>query len=297
MLENRFKLAGALAALFLVTLPLSCQNDSQSSSAELLTLLALSNFGLSGTATKGPVSGGTVLLYTLNGDGTLSGPLEETTTDTQGRFRFRNRYQNERLEIQVSGGTYVDEATGDTIQLRDQTRLRLQIATHENLDDVSLSPLTTMAALRTRVRLESGIADADGAIVQARQEVSTMFGISDIDPGTTSCDDLTNPDAAVARNRLQTRYGLILAGLSQVAQDNGVSPDDVPALVYCYGEDLQDGDIDGSNGAGSIVCSAGIDSLSAHTALEQAMNNFMVNQRNRHQSELQGMSIPTPVLP
>lgn len=250
---------------------------------------------LTGTVVKGPLRAATVTVYALGEEGNRSSMKEETVTDSAGRFRFRNRYRHQRIEIVAKGGEYTDEATGEIIRLNQQTELCLQLAATDDAGDVTVSPLTTMAAERTRTRLRLAAEDADGAIIRSRLEIAAMFGLVDFDPGPISVDDLTDIGARAERTRLQTRYGLVLSGLSQLLLDEGVDPDQLPALIDCYARDASDGSIDGADTEGPLGCSAPLGSVQAHAGMEQAMNNFMNNIRNQHREKLQGMSVPVPV--
>lgn len=270
-------------------------NAEQQSDAETLLTGLLPGQGLGGTVFKGPLRATTVTAYALTAEGNRAGILDETTTDSAGRFRFRLRHSYRRMEIEAKGGEYTDEATGVTIRLNSQTRLSLQLAATEDAGDVIISPLTTMAVERTRTRLRTGAEDADGAIIRSRLEIAVMFGLGDIDPGLISADDLTDILARAERTRLQTRYGLVLCGLSQLLLDEGVDPDHLPELIDCYARDAGDGVIDGADPDGPLTCAAPLDSVLAHSRMEQAMSNFMYNIRNQHRERLLGMDIPAPV--
>lgn len=283
-------LAGVIASMGIGGI--GCKSPSEDKTPLLAAMAVMANGGLAGTVVKGPVRNATVAVYALGADGTTVGPMEQTTTDSTGHFRFRNRFRGERLELEVQSGEYTDEATGTLIQLQTQDRLRLQLASTEGDGELTVSPLTTMAAERTRTRLRAGESDADGIVVRSRLDVAAMFGLSGTDPGTTAVDDLTDAGARPAATRAQTRYGLVLAGMSQLFLDGSQVPQDVPKLVTCYAADASDGIIDGNSGGSAISCPAAIGSVEAHGNLVQAMNTFMNNVRNQHRATLSGMAIP-----
>lgn len=286
-------LAGVLAIVGIGGI--GCTRSAEDNTSLLAAMALMTNGGLSGTVVKGPVRNATVAVYALAADGTTVGPLEQATTDATGHFRFRNRFRGERLELEVHSGEYADEATGTLVQLQSQDRLRLQLASTEGDSALTVSPLTTMAAERTRTRLRAGETDADGIITRSRLEIATMFGMSGTDPGLTTVDDLTDSTARPTATRAQTRYGLVLAGMSQLFLDADSAPEDVPKLVACYAADAADGTIDGKNGDAAISCSAAISSVEAHGNMVQAMSTFMNNVRNQHRLTLSGMAIPATI--
>lgn len=299
-MNYKIKMVSGIAVVILLFT--GCTEEKKDQTAELMALALLgsnleSSNGstLSGYAMKGPIKNAVISVYRLSEEGEKVELYEETTTDSSGAFRFQNPYGGERLELEVSSGEYIDEATGETVRLRTQDRLRLWLSSTEATDgDVTISPLTTMAVERARYRLNAGESDMDGAIVRSREEIASMFGISDVDPGKIGLDDLTDPEAGAQRNRAQTRYGLVIAGLSQVMSDSDVDPADMFDLLECYAEDVQDGEIDGATDSVSISCDGSITAQLAHTNMYQAMNHFMNSERNKHQNTLAGMDIPSP---
>jgi hypothetical protein len=72
-----------------------------------------SNSGVvSGTAVKGPVSGATIIAYAINANGTRGSQIGSAQTDGQGNFSIPMGNHSGPVMLQMTGGSYLDEATG-----------------------------------------------------------------------------------------------------------------------------------------------------------------------------------------
>ena len=80
---------------------------------------AVSNVGINGAAVKGPVTSATITAYAVDSNGTRSGaPLGSVTTDANGNYSLSlNPDSAGTVLLVLTGGSYVDEATGNTIAL------------------------------------------------------------------------------------------------------------------------------------------------------------------------------------
>ena len=67
---------------------------------------------VSGTAVKGPVAGATVTAYAIN-SGTIGAKIVSASTDAQGNFSLSMGPYTGPVMLQMSGGTYSDEASGN----------------------------------------------------------------------------------------------------------------------------------------------------------------------------------------
>ena len=92
---------------------------------------------VSGSAVKGPVNGATV--RAKKPDGTACGTA---TTNAQGTYSLETTCTGD-LIIEVSGGTYTDEATNQSRAL--DTPLRVVVAANGGTVTGIATPLTTMA--------------------------------------------------------------------------------------------------------------------------------------------------------
>ena len=71
---------------------------------------------ISGTAVKGPVNGGTVTAYAVT-NGTMGTRLASGMTDAQGNFQISIGAYSGPVMLQMSGGNYMDEATGSPMSM------------------------------------------------------------------------------------------------------------------------------------------------------------------------------------
>ena len=84
----------------------------------------------------------------------------------------------------------------------------------------------------------------------------------------------------------------MLAGISQVAQDQGASASDVPELVQQMARDYEDGSFDGQNAAGETLQKvSGIAPDAAKDGLQTAMKNFMESDRNKSGTRMSDLSL------
>ena len=196
----------------------------------VLLVLVLSACGKSETSVEGivsagPVSNGTVTFYPLV-DGKLQKAIGSTTTDENGHYQFTlSRLIYSPLLIEVSGGSYRDEATGEIRTL--QTPLRAVVPKAADFKFVAVTPLTEMAVRR----LDGYTAEA---INQANQQISDAFSDGQLDIINTVPADMTEPAGGQADEAAQS-YGLLLAALSQQEQQDGM---DMEALLNTYEQTL-----------------------------------------------------------
>lgn len=147
------------------------------------SLITLSSLGLvacgggstettvSGNAVKGPVNGAKVVAK--KADGTVCASAE-TSTDGTGAFRFTTTCEGD-LVIEVSGGTYKDEATGATTTLT--SPLKVMVAATGAPATATITPLTTLA-----FSSNFGGTPISAAAYQAQaQRVAQYFGMKDVD--------------------------------------------------------------------------------------------------------------------
>ncbi|MCM0147899.1 leucine-rich repeat domain-containing protein [Photobacterium galatheae] len=123
---------------------------------------------ISGVAFKGPLAGATVKVQQL--DGTVIG---EAITASDGSYRIKNHDFYEGVVIaEVTGGTYVSEATGQTVTLVQP----LQAATYTAAKNTKLNitPLTELAVRRAKML---GTMLTKDNVMQANQDIAHVFGL------------------------------------------------------------------------------------------------------------------------
>ena len=250
--------------------------------AFLLALIIISPYGcggsddnssVNGRAVKGPIVGGTVSVYAINTDGSRGDLLESTSTDDSGNFTLANSY-SQPIEAVVSGGTFVDEATGQTVAMGSNELISLLPDGVADGEEMAVTLLTHIAAADARARIANG-EEPLSAMRTANEEVATTFGLHGIDIGKTPPSDLTNPDeCATAGNA--TSYAGAIASLSWYGMENGAHPLELLALAECIGIDHADGRVDGD------VCSGtSLNPLLAVNDREDNANDFLNSAQNQ----------------
>lgn len=192
---------------------------------------------ISGVASKGPISGGHVEVFSLLSDGTKSTLLKTATTGTDGSFNAGVGSYSGAVLVEVSGGTYIDEATGLQVS---NTLMRAAISSVSGQISVTVTPLTELAVAYAE---SNGGLTAD-TITTSNTFVSNLFGGVDI-IATEPVDVLTTPKNNATQDEIE--YGLMLAAISQlVANDTSIT--NVSQLIDTMVADLSDGTLDATAG-------------------------------------------------
>lgn len=201
-LKASFTLATVSAAIVLV----GCGGGGGSSA--VAPPAAAGTTTISGSAVKGPVNGATVTVKKAS-DGTV---LKTTTTGAGGSYSVDVDYTGD-VVIEVSGGTYTDEATGVDTALA--TPLKSVLTANGGTVTGIVTPITTMAYTYA---FGTGNAISASAFKNYTDNLASQFHLSAADLASTP---VVTGDAVNA-------YGRILAGLSKYMQFEGVT---LPTLV------------------------------------------------------------------
>jgi len=246
-----------------------------------------------GTGTKGPLGNATVVVYQLNSDGSRGEVLATASTASDGSFTASGNISGP-VAVVVTGGSYIDEATGQTVQNDEAEELVTLLAEGADEENIGVTALTTIAAARASENAAIGLAQA---IAAANQEVADLFGLSGIDIARTRVDDLTDPNEDVDADSAETQYGLIIAAISQVAKDNGLTPDQVMDLIANMADDFSDGELDGLSAGEALELAISITPEDAINGLEVAMDNFLTGDQNSSDLGPDDFSIEIPEIP
>jgi hypothetical protein len=246
-----------------------------------------SGTSFTGTVSKGPIANAEVTVYELNSDGTRGDQLGATVTGSDGSYTVSVDSAAGAVEVVVSGGSYEDEATGQTVELGEQEQLRSMVTEVNQGDEVAVTALTEIAAEHANENAEAGL---NTAIEQAKQQVASQFGLGpNFDISEVQPDDLTQQGPASGQS---ADYGAVLAGISQVAQEQGASASDVPELVQQMARDFEDGSFDRKNASGETLQKvSGIAPDAAKNGLQTAMENFMKSERNKSDQSMSDLSL------
>lgn len=273
-------------AMLLVCAPLvltACGGSSSSSTGSSDSTTST----ISGTASKGPIDSATVTAYALNSDGSRGQYLGTAITDAVGNFSLEVEHEGPATVV-VTGGSYVDEASGQPVTLGQGVELETFLASVKESGRVGVTALTTIAASRAAANAAEGLATA---IASANTEVSMSFGLAGADISMVPAD-LTVETGATASEDAQN-YGLVQSGLSQLAMQSGMAPEELLTMVDELAEDFSDGRFDGMNAAGAALNFAlEVTPEQALSGLQAAMTAFVNNPRNRSGADMGGMTVP-----
>ena len=176
---------------------------------------------LKGSAYKGAVAQGTINVYLLNQDGTReTTPIASTTTEANGQYQLQiPLLVDTPVAFVLTGGRYVDEATGSVIPLGPQDQLEAYAFVPANgIQTVQVTPLTTLAAALSRRHRLVDSQSLSVAMNNATNEISYLFGVGNV---LTVSPPPISQVAIVTQD--QRDYALYLAGFSQLAQGNSMS--------------------------------------------------------------------------
>jgi hypothetical protein len=204
----------SLAALMLTTLISSC-GDNDSTSPETKVKESKVNFMLAS------VEGGACSLHDpYSNMTTLAGPV--TTNEGVGIFEDIDPSTGLTL-VECSGGTYVDEATGETMT---PGILRAYINITSSEFTATVTPLTEIA-----VRIVENYDLTPEEYATVSENVAYSFGLKNVDLATVVPLDL---NVYYMDGSDEGNYGLVLAALSQLQNDyeEGTTADAVIEELY-----------------------------------------------------------------
>jgi|GEM_PF-1696403 len=170
---------------------------------------------ISGVASKGLIKGGKVTAYALNADGSQGAQIGTAITDPNGAYSINLGSYTGSVLLEINGGTYIDEATGNPNI--PAPPLRAALTNAQGRISAAITPLTEIAVQC------AGSALTKDKIEGANYLVGTALGVGDIIH--TLPHDATKPAGQPGQGGI--RYGLILAALSQMANDNGASIENI----------------------------------------------------------------------
>ncbi|MBI3605141.1 MAG: hypothetical protein HY202_03825 [Nitrospirae bacterium] len=253
-----------------------CGKNSSSNAPDLAVQIE-------GHAIDSLVQGGTVTAYDFN-NGQKGAVLGSAQTDMQGLYSLTVKSYSGLVYLELRGGTYVDEATGTVTSLKpDQFLSTLKyVEGGKDIGSLMITPLTTIAASLAQARISSG-KSIFTAIDEANNDITHLFGVNIL---TTYPLSLTGGAASFSDS---AQYGLILAGLSQMAAQisefNNVPPGNIYTsikLADTMAIDASDGILDGKqNGQQIYLGSYPLDSYNYRSKLGQAAVLFLTNPNNR----------------
>ncbi len=263
-----------------------------------LTLLSCSGGGgggggnssstvIAGRVVDGYIVGATVTAYQVNANGTQGAQIgTPVITDQNGDYTLNLGAYSGPVYLTSQGGTYVDSATGNTINLNvppySSMILSAIVSSASGNVSAQVNPLTTMAADVALTLTGQGTPVASAAD-NANTLIQNYFAI--LSPIlNTALVSLNTPSCMVGYTQPSADVSAILAGISQLAFNYGVgTPDLVQALIK---DVSSDGIFDGlaSKATISVPLTPGPGTIAlsqiegpALTNLASAITTFMTN--------------------
>jgi hypothetical protein len=165
---------------------------------------------VAGQVSLGPVVGGQVSIYNLNSNGSTGQLLKTTVTNGFSQYTSSVAITGPSLYV-ATGGSYTDEATGQTMTIPTASPLRAAMDTVSSTMSIAITPLTELAVQQASTLLIAT------NIASANLLVSSLFKFDIVatQPLAPTTDDFAQLNVIQA----QKDYALALAGISQMAVD------------------------------------------------------------------------------
>ena len=206
---------------------------------------------LSGVASAGPIASGTISAYQVV-NGAKDTLLGTTSTDSNGNYTLNIGSYTGQVLLEVTGGSYKDEATGVSTTL--SATLSSIVANASGSTTASVTPISD-AVVQNAKTASGGLTSANITTALSAMKSQTGFDpIATLPADPTSETSLTATDAAKA-------YAAYLGAISQYLKDNA-----------------------GKTLAQSVTDFAGViqgAELASSTAIQTAMNNFLASDKNK----------------
>ena len=230
---------------------------------------------INGTVTKGPMSNATVAAFAIS-NGQVGAQIATTMTDANGNYSMGTGSYTGAVMLQVSGGTYTDEATGTVMNMAPgdvMTAVMPTVAAHAAISGIQVTPVTAMAQPLAQ-HMSGGMTDAN--IAAANTAMGTYFTVSDI-LHTQPMNPLVTGSGAGASQDAQN-YGMVMAAISLYAQTKGMTSSS--SMVTALMNDASDGVMDGKAGGtavqmGGMAGGTPLPTTAGTSDLGAAMNTFM----------------------
>ena len=230
----------------------------------------------------------------MNADGTRGSQIGSAQTDGQGNFSMPVGNHSGPVMLQMSGGNYMDEATGSQMPMDANdvmTCVISYLSANSTVSGIQITPLTSMA--QSMVRNMSGGMNQTN-ITLANNSVGKFFGINDILTAHPMNPNING--SGVSAPQEMRNYGMTLAAMSQYAKNTGMphSSGMVTAMMIDASDGRMDGMMTGQGGMmGSQQIQMGggmmIPACAGTRGLADAMAQFINSPMNRSGLTIQDM--------
>ena len=237
---------------------------------------------ISGAAIKGPVSGATVIAYGIT-NGSMGTQVASGTTDSQGNFSMTMGAYTGPVMLQMSGGSYIDEAMGATMTMSSgdvMTACIPSVDSGTTITGIQMTPLTSMAQTMAN-NMAGGMTDTN--IIAANTSVGNYFMVDDI-LHTQPMNPLVSGSSGTATQDMKN-YGMAIAAMSQSAKDMGMTSSS--SMVTSMMSDASDGVMNGLMGStpimmgGMMTGSSMMTTTAGTSGLASAMATFITSTMNK----------------
>jgi hypothetical protein len=240
---------------------------------------------MSGTASYGGSMSNAVVKAFAISNGAVGAQLASSTTDAQGNFTVAMGDYSGGVMLQVSEGTFTDDATGASMTMQPadvMTSVVPSVAAGSSTAGIQVTPITSMAQARAQ-NMAGGM--TDGNIAAANAAMASYFAAGDI--LHTPPMNPQAPGSAMGANQDAKDYGMTIAAMSEYAASLGMPHSS--GIITAMMEDASDGVLDGMmagtpismNGMGGMVGGGTMQPAAASTELATAMTQFMASAMNR----------------
>ena len=290
MTSNHRQILLWLNLFFIVTLT-SCSGGSGDLPPERPT------GNVTGYTIDSAISGGTVNVYSF-ANGARGERLGGEVTDGAGAFSVQIKAESQLVMVEVTGGSYVEEASDTPVTLSDGQSLR-SLVHYESGQAVStnVTPLTHMACALAEYKIAAGESPAQ-AVDEAFAAIKDFFALDS--RGVTSINITADNNSGVSEISDEVLYGFYMAGLSSwtawASRENSRSPHTTytsVGLAKIMYEDIRaDGKLDGvgMNGAdlafGNIALNADEYRLAFSVHMLAMANNSQLNKTGLNMNDL-----------
>lgn len=203
---------------------------------------------VTGTVTKGPLAGATVTAFNISQSGGQGSQIGTTNTDGQGNFTMQVGNHSGPTMIQVMGGTFIDEGTGQQMTMGSTDMMTAaipNISVGSTVSGIQITPVTSMAQDMAQ-NMAGGMTQAN--IAQANAAMGQYFAVNDILMVHPMDPSVVGSGASASQD--QRNYGMTIAAMSQYAHDIGMP--DSAGMVTAMMADASDGIMNGMIGGTQI---------------------------------------------
>ncbi len=240
------------------------------------------NGTINGRVIKGPVGGATVTAFAINSNGTMGSMIGSAVTDSAGNFSMSAGSHSGAVMLQMSGGSYNDEASGSMMTMHSgdiMTTVIPAMASGGTVTGIQVTPLTSMAQVMAQHM--AGLMTAAN-ITAANDAVGSYFMVNDI--VHTMPMDPTVAGSGAGATKDAKGYGMTIAAISQEAKDLGMPQSS--GMVSAMMQDASDSVMNGMMGAATIsmngmggggMMMGNMSTAAGTSGLASAMVSFMTN--------------------